>query len=68
MTIRGHIENGVVVLDEGVELPNGMRVLVSPAVQDAGQEGSNDAVYSVLSERYESGDSDVAARHNEHQP
>lgn len=25
-------------------------------------------VYEVLAERYESGESDVAARHNEHQP
>jgi hypothetical protein len=37
MTYRGHVENGVVVLDERVELPEGLQVQVVlpvPAVRD----------------------------------
>lgn len=30
MTFRGHMENGAVVLDEEVELPNGTEVRVEP--------------------------------------
>ena len=30
MTYRGHLENGVVVLDEPVSLPDGARVRVEP--------------------------------------
>lgn len=29
MAIRGHVQNGVVVLDEGVQLPEGQEVTVS---------------------------------------
>ena len=31
MTYRGKVKNGVVVLDKGQELPEGMRVTVRPA-------------------------------------
>jgi len=51
MTIRGHIENGVVVLDDKVELPNGTHVLVSPTTKDGEHGDSSNAVYSVLNER-----------------
>ncbi len=34
MTYRGHIENGVVVLDEPVELPEGAEVRVDLADED----------------------------------
>ena len=30
MTYRGHVRNGVVVLDEPAELPDGMAVVVTP--------------------------------------
>jgi hypothetical protein len=32
MTLTGHIENGVVVLDEGMNLPEGTQVAVTPVV------------------------------------
>ena len=38
---------------------------VAPHAQ---QNGSLDAVFAILSKRYASGEPDVAARHNEHQP
>jgi hypothetical protein len=28
MTLKGHIDNGVIVLDEPMKLPNGTRVLI----------------------------------------
>ncbi len=33
MVIRGHVQNGVVVLDEGVQLPEGQEVTVSVAAK-----------------------------------
>ncbi len=41
MIYRGHVENGVVVLDENVQLPNGTEVKIEPVEpsgtrQDAG--------------------------------
>jgi len=30
MTLKGHIDNGTIVLDEPVKLPNGTRVLIQP--------------------------------------
>ncbi|MCG3197311.1 MAG: hypothetical protein GHCLOJNM_01796 [bacterium] len=38
MTYRGHVENGVVVLDEGAELPEGAVVEVDlPEPEDQGE-------------------------------
>jgi len=36
MTYRGHVENGVVVLDERAPLPEGAAVVVAPADDEAG--------------------------------
>lgn len=30
MTLKGHIDNGIIVLDEPMRLPNGTRVTVQP--------------------------------------
>jgi hypothetical protein len=32
MTLKGHINNGAIVLDEPVKLPNGTRVTIQPKV------------------------------------
>jgi len=55
---------------EAVELPERCEVEFEPRPVSAPANGdeSLSSVYSILSERYESGESDVAARHNEHQP
>jgi hypothetical protein len=29
LTYKGHIDNGVVVLEEGIDLPNGVKVIVT---------------------------------------
>lgn len=39
-----------------------------PVLPPTDDNGNLDAIYALLSERYASGEHDVAARHNEHQP
>jgi len=63
-------ENGVFRPTVPVELPEHCKVEFEPRlVNDTGdrQQGL-DEVYGVLAERYTSGESDVSARHDEHQP
>jgi hypothetical protein len=79
-TIHAIFENGVfrpkapVALPEHAEFAFEPR-LVAPSPTDGptpqplqfSEEGLR-GVYAILSERYESGHADTAARHNEHQP
>ena len=65
-TVHAIYENGVFRPLEQVELPDHTKVEFEPRpVQQAHGNGQLDA---ILSERYASGELDVAARHNEHQP
>ena len=67
--IRAVYEYGVFRPKQPVELPEHCEVEFKPRV--LGQEGQQqglDGVFAVLSERYPSGESDVSARHDEHQP
>lgn len=73
---EGIYENGVVRLLAPAVIPEHTEVTVvvktkAEAPTDDGREsvGSNsDALYALLDARYNSGFSDTAARHNEHQP
>jgi predicted DNA-binding antitoxin AbrB/MazE fold protein len=68
-TIHAIFEDGVFRPTQPVGLPEHCEVEFEPRLVD--QSGSKrllDVVYDVLSERYSSGEIDVAARHNEHQP
>lgn len=67
-------ENGVFRPTEPVQLPEHTLVFVEPQ-SNGGAVTSGDApsegmtkVYAILGERYDSGHTDTAARHNEHQP
>jgi predicted DNA-binding antitoxin AbrB/MazE fold protein len=71
----GIYENGVVRPLTPLALPESTPVsIVVPATEEsdlpAGDEiGSNsDELYEILNRRYNSGHTDTAARHNEHQP
>lgn len=67
--IHAVYEDGVFRPVEAVELPEHCHVEFEPRIVEAGTIAPTlDEVYAVLSERFESGESDVAARHNEHQP
>jgi predicted DNA-binding antitoxin AbrB/MazE fold protein len=72
-TIHAIFENGVFRPLEQVELPERSKVefeprIVEPQQQSLPKSGEMDSVYKVLGERFESGESDVAERHDEHQP
>lgn len=63
MPYRGHIQNGVVVLDEAADLPEGLEVEVEPCI---------DATHTSLAERWKdligivSGMPDDMAQNHDH--
>ena len=70
-------EKGIFRPLEPVELPEGSQVHVEipsaksdgPLPQRTAEENAHiDRVYEILSRRYDGGEKDIAARHNEHQP
>jgi len=67
--IRAVYENGVFRPTVPVELPEHSEVEFEPRlVAQDGRQPKLDEVYAVMSERYSSGETDVASRHDEHQP
>jgi predicted DNA-binding antitoxin AbrB/MazE fold protein len=73
MTVRAGYENGVFRPREAVALAEHTEVELEigrPTKRQAvnmSPEGM-EAIYAILSERYDGGDPEVAAKHNEHQP
>jgi len=68
-TVHAVYEDGVFRPTEKVQLPEHCEVEFEPRpVGQAAREPDMSSTYRVLSERYASGERDVAARHNEHQP
>jgi predicted DNA-binding antitoxin AbrB/MazE fold protein len=72
-TFEAIYEAGVFRPIKPVSLPDQSRVQITvKAVTDTEAEqqrlDSLESIYEVLDERYSSGETDVAARHNEHQP
>jgi len=69
-TVHAVYEKGVFRPLEQVDLPERTEVEFEPRPvnEKSGSDEGLDEVYAVLSERYASGEHDVAARHNEHQP
>ena len=69
-TIHAVYESGVFRPLERVELPERTEVEFEPRPvgQREDHNGQLDGIYAILGERYQSGEHDVAARHNEHQP
>jgi predicted DNA-binding antitoxin AbrB/MazE fold protein len=68
-TIPVIFENGVFRPTVPVALPEATKgsVVVAPeAPEEVGTD--TDEIYEILNRRYNSGHSDTAARHNEHQP
>lgn len=67
--IHAIYENGVFRPREPVSLPERAEVEFEPRqIQPAAVGEALEGVYEVLSHRYESGETDVAQHHNEHQP
>jgi predicted DNA-binding antitoxin AbrB/MazE fold protein len=67
--IHAIYENGVFRPTEPVDLPERTAVEVEiREIKEAPRIPSLDDVYAILGRRHSSGEPDVAARHNEHQP
>ena len=69
-TVHAIFENGVFRPLGEVPLPEACEVEFEPRLvpPDAARAAALAGVYAILDKRYESGETDVAARHNEHQP
>jgi predicted DNA-binding antitoxin AbrB/MazE fold protein len=69
-TIHAVYGSGVFRPLETVELPERTEVEFEPrpAAQAQDHDRQLDGIYAILAERYQSGESDVAARVDEHQP
>ena len=71
-TFDAIFEHGVFRPIEPIALPENSRVKLQVTVEN--DEPANlkddgmDAIYEILDRRYNSGHTDTAARHNEHQP
>ena len=69
-TIHAVYEQSVFRPLEAVDLPEGTEVEIRPcavSIPKSGDEGL-DKLYEIMSRRFNSGQHDVAERHNEHQP
>jgi predicted DNA-binding antitoxin AbrB/MazE fold protein len=67
--IHAIYENGVFRPVQPVNLPEHCEVEVEVrSIKTSPERPSLDEVYAILSERFDSGEHDVAARHDEHQP
>ncbi len=68
-SIHAIFENGIFRPTEPVELPEACHVVFEPKIVAADADATTlDDVYAVLNRRFDSGEHDVAARHDEHQP
>lgn len=61
-------ENGVFRPVGPVELPEHCEVEFEPQIVETHESPSLEDVYAILGQRFDSGESDVAERHDEHQP
>ena len=69
MSFQAVYENGVFRPNRPVNLPDHCQVAVEiHPIQVAPEKPEFDDIYALLSARFDSGELDVAARHNEHQP
>ena len=67
--IHAVYENGVLRPTEPVDLPESSEVEMELRnVTPPSEERRLDSIYSILGKRFDSGENDVAARHDEHQP
>ena len=67
-TIEAIYEGGVFRPTEPVVLPEKCRVQFEPRVVNGEPSDDMDAIYEILDRRHSTGVTDLAARHNEHQP
>ena len=67
-TVHAIYENGSFRPLEPVAIPEGAQVAFEPRVVRSPQQGSPDKLHQLLRQSESTGQPDLAARHNEHQP
>ena len=68
MTVRAIYENGVFRPVDPVSLPEKTQVEVTLPQNETQERENQQNIFSILRKNFPSGETDVAARHNEHQP
>lgn len=68
MTVRAIYENGIFRPTEPVNLPEHTPVEVTVPESDRQEPDNQSQIFAILRKSSSSGRSDVAERHNEHQP
>jgi predicted DNA-binding antitoxin AbrB/MazE fold protein len=67
--LRAIYEHGVFRPLETVNLPESSEVLIEPRLVTRPLSATGrQRIYQILGQRFDSGESDIAARHDEHQP
>ncbi|RIK84065.1 MAG: hypothetical protein DCC67_05300 [Planctomycetota bacterium] len=67
-TIQAIYDDGIFRPISPVVLPNKCRVEFEPRLVNDAPSDDMDAIYEILDRRHSTGITDLAARHNEHQP
>lgn len=70
-TNRAVVRDGRLVTAEPINLPDGTEVVFVPAnesQQDSSADEAQRRIFASLARSYDSGQRDLAERHNEHQP
>lgn len=73
-TLHGKVHGKTIELDDdpgvadGQEVEVQMKVIPSPRPSKPALTPGLAEIYPILSERFDTGETDIAARHNEHQP
>jgi hypothetical protein len=67
-TIRGIVDHDMIRLVTPLSLPQGAEIEFEPRVVGSEQSGPPTELYRLLDQRFNSGQHDIAERHNEHQP
>ena len=71
MTNRAIVKNGRLEASYPITLPEGTVVVFEPAssqLDDEAKEAAQLRIFASLTRSYETGQTDLAERHNEHQP
>ena len=70
MTVHAVFENGVFRPLQTVDLPENTRVVFDPTLVDTtdAHQSNQEEIFEILWRNFASGETDVAERHNEHQP
>lgn len=68
MTIKAIYEDGVFKPTEPVHIAERTRVAVTVLTEEEDDLGNQEEIFALLKQSFPSGQTDVAERHNEHQP